>query len=708
MDSMPSIRIMEINPRLVRSMDTVWEYSGICKALKVSRYTKPIGNPLSGSVSKAKISIHGNINYDFLYRSYSDTPYYQKDFRQHTVQTSIGVTVKDKYLFRVNLTTRLSNSPYFRNFFNGGLQYDRNTFLNRMKQSAENRIMAKALQKPELQVIEASLKELRQKYNGIRYSLSRPNLSQALIEDREKHYFGHLNQQVPKEKDSLDSAAYRVEHYIKEKKQELDSLQNRMSQMLHKADSLKNILYRETASMKQKIQKAASSHDLKKIMAEHDLPDESTDKWEKTMADIRSIGIGRSVLNYSELTVSNVSLTGLNIEYNPRLYMAFAAGRVDYGFRDFTAGNKAANKQNLLMGRFGVGDMDRMAVILSVYTGRKYNYGSILNDTINGYINVTGYSLEGIFKKDENTSIGVEVAKSTRPVTGSVRDNKETGSLFRFSDQSNQAVNVKAQTIIAESDTRVGGFFRKSGQNFQSFSLFSYNTDQTAWMLKADQPFLKNKIVLTAMLRRNDFTNPFTEKTFKTSTVFTSGQLSVRIPRWPVVSAGYHPGSQLYIIDRQRVRENLYYILNSSVIHTYALSGTRMVSSAIYNYYSNKGTDSGFVNYNGANYMLSHSVLFRKFQLNGNFIYTDQQELRFFTIEANADYFPKSFIRVGGGGKYNRTEYGKVHWGGKAQMMLEIKKLGGIQLQYEKTFLPTIYQTLFPMDMGRVSWFKYF
>lgn len=708
MDTMPSIRIMEMNPRFLRSIDTVWQYSGICKALKVSRYTKPNGSPLSGPPTKANIAIHGNINYDFLYRSYSDTPYYQKDFRQHTVQTSIGVTVKGKYLFRVNLTTRLSNSPYFRNFFNGGLQYDRNTFLNRMKQSVENRMMTKALQKPELQMIEASLGELRQKYNGIRYSLSRPNLSQVLIEEREKRYFGQLNQGIPKENDKIDSAAYRVEDYIKAKKQELDSLEDRMSQLLHTADSVKNILYNETTLIKQKIHKATNSHDLKKVMSEHNLPDENTGKWEKTMADIRSIGIGRSVLNYSELTVSNVSLTGINIEYNPRLYMAFAAGKIDYGFRDFTGGNKSANKQNLLMGRVGVGDMDRMAVILSVYTGRKYNYGSTLNDTVNSYINVTGYSLEGLFKKDENTSVGVELAKSTRPVTGNLGENKETGSLFRFSDQSNQAVNVKAQTIISETDTRVSGFFRKSGENFQSFSLFTYNTDQTAWMLKADQPFLKNRIALTATLRRNDFTNPFTEKTFKTSTVFTSGQLNVRVPRWPNVSIGYHPGSQLYIIDRQRVRENVYYILNSSVVHTYSVAGIRMMSSAIYNYYANKGTDSGFVNYNGANYMLSHSLLFRKSQFNGNFIYTDQQELKFFTIEANADYFPRSFLRIGAGGKYNKTEYGDVYWGGKAQLMLEIKKLGGVQLQYEKSFLPTIYRTLFPVDMGRVSWFKYF
>jgi hypothetical protein len=706
-DSTPSIRLLEMNPRLLQSIDTVWQYSGICKALKVSKYNKQSNSLLPGSAIKP-IAVHGNILYDFFYRSYADTPYYQKDFRQHTIQTSMSITVKEKYTFRFNLAIRLSNSPYFKNFFDEGLQFDRNTFLNKMKQTAENRIMANTLQKPELQMIETKLREQLEKYNSLRYTLSRPNLAQLLIEERERLYYKQLNPKMPKQTGKIDSTVNRVENYIAEKKKELDSLQNSMSQLLHKADSLKNILYKETALIKQKIYKATNARELNKVMIENNLPGEKTNKWEKAFTNIRSIGIGRSVVNYSELTVSNVSLTGINIEYNPRLYTAFAAGKIDYGFRDFMGRNKSADKQNLLMGRIGLGDKDRMAIILSVYTGKKYNYGSVLNDTVNSYINVTGYSLEGILKKNENVGVSIEVAKSTRPLTGTLSDNKETSSLFRFSDRSNQAISIKGQTIIPETDTRLSGFFRKSGENFQSFSLFTYNTDQTAWLLKADQSFLKNRIGLMAALRRNDFTNPFTEKTFKTSTVFTSAQLSVRIPKWPSLSIGYYPGSQLYIIDRERVRENVYYIMNGSLIHTWSLAGIKMMSSAIYNYYSNKGTDSGFVNYSGTNYMIGHTLLFRKLQLNGNFIYTDQQELKFFTLEANGDYFLKTFLRIGAGGKYNKTEYGNIYWGGKAQLMLEIKKLGGLQLQYEKSFLPTIYQTLFPVDMGRVSWTKYF
>jgi hypothetical protein len=210
------------------------------------------------------------------------------------------------------------------------------------------------------------------------------------------------------------------------------------------------------------------------------------------------------------------------------------------------------------------------------------------------------------------------------------------------------------------------------------------------------------------MLRRNDFTNPFTEKTFKTSTVFKSFQLNVRVPKWPMLSAGYYPGTQLYIIDRDRIRENAYYIMNASVFHNYSVGNMRMLSSLIYNSYSSKGTDSGFISYKGASYMASQTFIFQKAQLQGSYIYTDQEQMQFCTYEANGDYSLSKIIRIGGGAKYNKVTEGKSYWGSRVLLAIEFGRLGGLQLQYEKSYLPTIYKTLFPIETGRVSWFKHF
>ncbi len=713
-DRISEIKIISFSPLTYQIHDTIWTYSGVCKSLKIMILTEGQRTPSDQQVFGNKtqdIAIHGNIQYDFLYRSFADTPYYQKDFRQHTVQASLTVTVKDKYPFHVNLVVRKSNSPFFKNFIDGGVLFDRLSYYKNIKQRLLTGIAKQMPEQSYLDAAKALLEKQIEKYNVLKSRLSTNGLTQQLIEERERIYLRSMQllsaNETRKKVPAIDSLAEDLAKQVNEKRKELDSLQNNINRLRLQVDSMKNKITGGIALARQKINKAINPRELAKVSDEYGIK-EKKEKGEKFIADLKSIGIGRTILNYSELTARNVSLTGLNLEYNPRLYIAVAAGKIDYGFRDFFGRNNRSLNQHLLMGRLGLGDIEKRAIIFSVYTGRKANYGGIISDTLIGNILVTGYSIETIVKKDENTQFSAEIAKSTRPVTGRYADNKALSSLVHFSDKTNLGISIKGQTIIHETGTRLSGLFRKTGENFQSFSLFSYNTDQTAWMMKADQSFFKDKITFTGILRRNDFVNPFTEKTFKTTTVFASMQLTARIPKWPSLSMGYYPGSQLYIIDRNRIRENVYYILNGTVVHQYKLSGLRMVSSAIYNKYTTRGTDSGFINYSGSNYMLSQSISFQKLQLQGNLIYTDQEELQFFTAESNADYSITTMFRLGAGIKYNRVIAGNTYWGGTGQLMFDVKKIGTLQLQYDKSFLPTIQQTLFPVEVGRLTWFKNF
>ncbi len=718
-DSIPQSRIMDINPQIMSYNGDTWLQSGICKPLRRQRLEAGAGMPSAGSGTKSHfIDMQGNIEYDYLYRSFADTPFYQKDFQQHTIRTSMNITVKDKYPFHANFVIRKSNSPYFRNFFDGGLVYDRYSYNRNIKQQLFDRIMQQLPGQPYLDNVNIQLQKEIKKFNLLKDQLSSNGLTQQLIEEKEKKYFASLklpHAELPGYNagkiDSLtgrfDSLKTSLEERVDVKKKELDSLQDKIASLQNKADSIRNKIAGTIALVRNKINMASDPAALAKIAGEYGV-DEKKGRFEKFISGIRSVGIGRSVLNYSELTAQNVSLTGINLEYNSGIYAAVAAGKIDYGFRDFFGGNSRRNDQQLLMGRIGVGNVDKLAVILTAYTGRKLNYGSVISDTVQGSVLVTGYSIETIIKKDEHTGFSAEIAKSTRPVTGSYAQNKELGNLFHFSDESNLAVSVKGQTIIPLTNTRVSGMFRKSGENFQSFSLFSYNTDQVAWMLKAEQSLFRNKLSIAGMVRRNDFVNPFTEKTFKTSTVFGSVQASLRIHHWPTLSISYSPGSQLYIIDRDRIRENVYYIFNGTIVYPYKLWDLQMVSSAIYSSYLNKGTDSGFINYSGRNYMLSQTVYFRKLQLQGSFIYTDQQELHFYTGEGSADYTIIPVLRIGGGIKYNKVISGGTYWGNMGRLLLDIKKVGSLQLQYEKSYLPTIQQTLFPVQIGSATLIKNF
>ena len=210
------------------------------------------------------------------------------------------------------------------------------------------------------------------------------------------------------------------------------------------------------------------------------------------------------------------------------------------------------------------------------------------------------------------------------------------------------------------------------------------------------------------MLRQNDFSNPFTDKTFKTNTVFKTFQLNVRVPRWPIINAGYYPGSQLYLVDNETIRENAYYILNGTVLHNYNFASLAMNSSFIYNRFFNKATDSGFVYYKGVNYILSQSVSLKNLQLQGSYSYNMQTDLNFYTLDANGDYSLAKFFRLGAGIKFNRVLTGEAYWGQSIRISTDLKRLGGLQVHYEKSYLPTLQQTLFPVEIGRVSWYKIF
>ena len=693
------------------------------------------------------ITVHGNVSYDFFYRSKIDTPFAQQNLQQHTERVWLDVMIKEKYPFKVGFTARQSNSPFFRDLYNMNLNFDRYGYTKNIKQQLVSRLTTVKWQNPDLKIIDTALKLQLKRYHGLQNFINGPEALQRIIEERERLFFNkQKNQTASKEvpvliipvyhkiklnngqpfilkTDSLVSIANEKVSMlsdssfaadIKNKKEELDKLEKSIALLKHQSDSIKNSITQSIAKVKQSIYKASNPKELEKLAKENGIGEPKKEKLQKILSGIKNFGIGRSMIDYTELTAQNIMLTGINVEYNPSYYTAFAAGKIDYGFRDFFGRGIKQKNQHLLLGRIGWGNKDKRSVILTLFNGRKNNYAGVLAaDSGNNTAKLFGYSIETIIRKNENTFFSVEVAKSTKTkivpaATGAAVAANKSDNLFKYNDNSNMGFNIKGQTVIAETDTRLSGFYRKTGELFQSFSLFTYNTNQQSWQLRADQSLLKRKINLTGMLRQNDFTNPLTTKTFKTSTVFKSVQLNVKVPRWPVINAGYYPGSQFYIVDNNMVRENAYYILNGSVLYAYKYKGIAMNSSAIYNRYFNQATDSGFVLYKGINYILSQIITLNKLQMEGSYSYNKQSELSYYTLDANGDYSAGKFLRIGGGIKYNHVLSGNDYWGQSVRLGANFKKLGGLQLHYEKSYLPTIQQTLYPVQIGRVSWYKIF
>ena len=679
------------------------------------------------------ISLHGNISYDFLYRSKLDQPTAQDDFQQHTEKVALTVLFNEKYPVKVGFTLRQSNSPYFKNFADLNFQFDPTTYRQKIKQEVIRQLPL-AFEKKLLDSLQAAIIKKEEQLLSIRNWLSSPMTLQKIIEEKERQYAAQQNTDsskkmalptigydaailhqptfLPKkniaDKGIADSIPISFSQEYGNKKTAQDLLTAELNLIHQQSDNVKKASQVQITEAIKKVREAGNEKVVMQIAAEHGVKMSAPGKFEQRLDAVKTLSIGRNLVNYTELTAFNIMITGVNVAYNPSYYAAIAVGKVDYRFRDFFNKNIATAGQYLVLGRVGMGNIDKRALIFTAFEGRKNASTFSLSDSVSKQLNIVGYSLETIFKKDENTSISFEAAKSTRPVTGNLQTNKQLAALWDFSNQNNFAFNIKGRTTLSSTHTKLSGFYRKTGADFQSFSLFSYNTDQTSWLARADQFFMKDKIGLTGMLRRNDFTNPFADKTYQTSTVFKSLLLHLRFPKYPTVSLGYYPGTQLYMVNKEKLTESAYYLMNGSMAYSYFYKGTGMNSSLVYNQYFNKASDSGFVLYKGVSYYALQTIFFPKLQLHAGYAFTDQPELKFATLEAAGDYAWKQFLKIGSAIKYNKISKGSNYWGGRLQFSAEFKQLGRLQIQYEKSYLPTIKHSLFPIETARISWSKYF
>lgn len=677
---------------------------------------------------KPKVLIHGSVYYDFIYRSNIDTPFSQKNLQQHTERIQLLITSRSGIPLKLGFALRQSNSPFFRNYFDPNLSFDKNEYLNHLKIEL-TQILENKFKKLDYAQFERKLDSLRQLESQLYLTerkIHTSNSLQNLIEQKEKsvktNKFEALKQNdsinwvdstlvetvlrsrskililTTKSKRRIDSTSHFVQNNI-------DSLKLRVVKLQNEIDSLRKLGNDQITAWKEKLYKAKSLVELNRISKELNIDSGKNSNISKVFSGIQRLDIGKVFLDYSELTVQNVMISGLNIEYNDRFYLAAAAGKVDYRFRDFFQGSKEKNRQYLTLGRIGFDNQEKIRCILTLYNGKKNNLEYGIADTVNAEIPVTGYSVQ-ITKRLKSSFITAEIAKSSRPSIGRVVSKSGSG-LFDFKDNSNVAWTIKAEKEWAQFDTKAAGFYRKSGARFQSFSLFNYNTDQSAWQIKLDKRFFKGRVASFAMVRKNDFSNPFANQTYKSSTIFGSFYVVANFKKFPIVSIGYFPGTQLYLVDGSSLRENVFYILNSSLLHTVTGRQKQWTTSINYNKYLNKATDSFFIRYRGINLSVREQLKLTKMESFIGWTFTNQPELKYATYEAGMEFQVAQFLSASGTYSHSVSS-GKSFSGGSISLELKVKRLGVLFLRYEKTFIPSLSQDLSAIETGRLTWIQNF
>lgn len=721
------------------------------RGIAIHQRQEPAPEPAPVSIAQRKspfLTVHGNVMYDFYYQSNADTPYLEKEIYQHTLQTSLEITVRDRYPVRVSFTTRKGNSSLFRDLTGANMQYTNRDFKNILMQKAQGWDAGKFRQLEELDVLKRRIGELQNDISQLKNWQSDPSQRQRMVEARERDLYARIRDSVmaarARMKDSLlartdikdslsarmpgkdsslqkytaarelaDSLNRKFKEEYAENSRRLDSLQKVFAKWQGVYNEKLQLLGAKKQQLMDALLHSRNNKELADNLEAMNLPDSVLPKGFRTLLAVRSVGLGRTMVDYSELTAKNITITGVQAEYNPSYYVAFATGAVDYRFRDFVV-NDNRIRQYLNMVRVGTGMKEGNNVILSFYTGKKqvYNFNTSAGNTpveAPDY-KIMGMSLEGRWQLNKNNYIIGEAAKSSMPYYARQTHDQGLGaSMLNMSDHSNEAFAVTAVSLVPLTGTRLEGMYKRMGANFQSFSLYSTGSTQTGWMLKADQPFFKQQLMLTGSIRQNVYTSVFENASYRSNTVFKSIQATFRRKHWPVVSVGYFPSAQLMKLSDDKYIENLYYTMVGTASYFYQYRGISMNTIFSGTKFYNHQTDSGFVYFNSTNLLLNQTVFLGRFTVNGGLSSATNQDYALYGADGNLQYKMFSWLEIGGGLKYNyQTGYQIQQTGYTANARVNIPKVGEVALMADKGFVPGVNRQLVPNKTGRLTYTKIF
>ncbi|WP_298709895.1 hypothetical protein [Chitinophaga sp.] len=259
--------------------------------------------------------IHGNVMYDYYYQGNTDTPYVEKDIHQHTVQTSMSVTVKDQYPLRFNFSTSQSNSRIVRNVTGLNLGYSANDLRHSILQKARRWDAGRLNNWKELDLMKTNIRRLQDSLLRMRAWFSAPSQVQRMIEARERELYGQKLPEIPalpdrkilplkgrlpklaaKHKGKADSTVAMLLKEYEARKAKADSLQAAIAALEAKYRGRLEKLGARKESLVALLNRNASPAELIGELERMRIPDSVLPKGYKTLLSVRNAGVGRSMI----------------------------------------------------------------------------------------------------------------------------------------------------------------------------------------------------------------------------------------------------------------------------------------------------------------------------------------------------------------------------------------------------------------------------
>jgi hypothetical protein len=653
----------------------------------------------------------GYLAYNYNYHSSTDTPYAEKNISQNMLNASVNFSI-EKYLpFVANFYVTRSNSQFFRNITDVQIIFNAAAFHSQIANSMKHMYgsMGDSLKNPALENAYAlKIKQLLDLRNWLKNPFQLQRLIQAneTVNIPQKSYNPSLSDSVNARRiDSLQAIARTFIKTYNEEKSNIDKLEHEQDSLGRAYRSLKSLIGRYKSMLSGGVQNSSVMANMEDSLRGYGIKGSSMPPEFNWLMGVRNFAMGKTPVNYTELTAKNISVTGVNFEYNSWYYLALCAGLIDYRFNDPVVNRANKVKQYLYMARIGLGKVENNHFILSFYGGRKQLFTTADSSGSQASIPVTGISAEAQLKLNPYSYLVAEVAESFSPDFHFSPAKQNSG--FNFSDNTNKAISLRAYGYIPFTGTKLEGMYKYTGSNFQSFSFFQTNASLRTWYIKADQFLWKRKLRLTASVRTNDFTNPYIIQNYNSNTIFSSFSASLRSRGFPSITVGYMPMSQLTAVGSEIV-ENKFQTLTANVNHYYRVGSIRASSTGVLSKFYNNGSDTSFVFYNATNILLQQSFFFKDFtgSLNFSRSASARYNLNVAGEEINFPFSKRGSVGIGFKlNNYNKTE-NKV--GQVFNLNYQIGGMDYISMSIERGYLPGSAGVLVHNDFGNIQFVKRF
>ena len=167
-------------------------YKGACKSNNLSFQLNQLQNLPTGGLNKQAAPaapkndfIHGDITYDYFYRSAIDTPFSGSNIQQHNIRANLQVMVAKQIPVTLQINSRQTNSYLFKNYTDLNVQFNSRSYNSASRDKLAKQIIQKIETAARDSFLLRNLNHQEHLQELARQWLDDPKQLQQLVENRQ-------------------------------------------------------------------------------------------------------------------------------------------------------------------------------------------------------------------------------------------------------------------------------------------------------------------------------------------------------------------------------------------------------------------------------------------------------------------------------------------------------------------------------------------